>query len=66
MLMFSVLERLWEERNTPEDAAAAEALEQCRKNHEAIEDLVEKKQKQDHEKAADALNQVKQLKDVVK
>jgi hypothetical protein len=65
MLMFSVLERLGEERSTPEDAAAAEALEECRKNHEAIEDLIEK-QKQDHEKAADALNQVKQLKESVK
>jgi hypothetical protein len=65
MLMFSVLERLREERSTPEDAAAAKALEECRKNHEAIEDLIEK-QKQDHEKAADALNQVKQLKESVK
>eukprot|EP00956_Cyclotella_meneghiniana_P024749 scaffold50118_cov41-Cyclotella_meneghiniana.AAC.3 len=61
MLMFSVLERLGEERVVPEDAAAAEALEQCRVNHVAIEELLEK-QRADHEKAADALNQVKQLK----
>eukprot|EP00956_Cyclotella_meneghiniana_P014270 scaffold21320_cov39-Cyclotella_meneghiniana.AAC.2 len=61
MLMYSVLERLGEERVAPEDAAAAEALEQCRINHVAIEELLEK-QKLDHEKAADALNQVKQLK----
>eukprot|EP00956_Cyclotella_meneghiniana_P016725 scaffold26658_cov106-Cyclotella_meneghiniana.AAC.1 len=61
MLMFSVLERLGEDRAAPEDAAAAEALEQCRLNHVAIEELLEK-QKLDHEKAADALNQVKQLK----
>eukprot|EP00956_Cyclotella_meneghiniana_P029272 scaffold70321_cov60-Cyclotella_meneghiniana.AAC.1 len=61
MLMYSVLERLGEDRDVPEDAAAAEALEQCRLNHIAIEELLEK-QRLDHEKAADALNQVKQLK----
>jgi hypothetical protein len=65
MLMFSVLERMGEERVTPEDSAAAAALEQCRANHAAIQELVEK-QKADHEKAADAINQVKQLKDSVK
>jgi hypothetical protein len=65
MLMFSVLERLGEERLTPEDTAAAEALEQCCANTVAIQELVEK-QKADHDRAADAINQVKQLKDSVK
>lgn len=65
MLMFSVLERMGEERVTPEDSAAADALEQCRVNHEAILKLIEK-QKADHDKAADALNQVKQLKESAK
>ena len=65
MLMFSVLERLGEEHVTPEDAAADEALEQCRKNHEAIMELVEK-QKSDHKKAANAINQVIQLKTLLK
>jgi hypothetical protein len=65
MLMFSVLERLGEDRVAPEDSAAADALEECRKNHEAIEDLLDK-QKKDHEKAAEALNQVKQLKESIK
>jgi hypothetical protein len=65
MLMFSVLERMGEQRVTPEDSAAAEALEQCRVNHDAIMELVEK-QKADHDKAADALNQVKQLKESAK
>lgn len=65
MLMFSVLDRMGEERVTPEDSAAAEAIEQCRLNHEAIESLLEK-QKKDHDKAAEALNQVKQLKEAMK
>ena len=65
MLMFSVLERMGEEKETPEDSAATEALEQCRVNHEAIESLLEK-QKKDHEKAAEALNKVNQLRDAVK
>ncbi|KAL3787016.1 hypothetical protein HJC23_010633 [Cyclotella cryptica] len=60
-----ILERLGEERVTPEDAAATEALQQCHINHKAIKELVEK-QKQDHAQVADALNQVKQLKDTVK
>lgn len=65
MLMFSVLERLGEVSDHPEDSAAAEALEQCRRNHEEIMELVER-QKKDHEKAAEAVNQVKQLRDIVK
>lgn len=62
MLMFSVLERLGETQLHPEDSEAKEALEQCRKNHEEIVDLMER-QKKDHEKAAEALYQVKQLRD---
>jgi hypothetical protein len=65
MLMFLVLERLGEEHVTPEDTAAAEALEQCHCNHEEILELAEK-QKANHEKAADAINQVKQVRDMVK
>ena len=54
-----------EECVTPEDSAAAEALEQCQADHVAIQELIEK-QKVDHDRAADAINQVKQLKDSVK
>jgi hypothetical protein len=41
MLMCLVLERLGEEHITPEDTAAAEALEQCHCNHEEILELAE-------------------------
>jgi hypothetical protein len=58
MLMFLVLECLGEEHVTPEDTEAAEALEQCCRNHKEIFELVEK-QKANHEKAAAAINQVK-------
>ena len=62
MLTFSILERLGDDKIAPSESVATEALEQCKANTTAIEELLVK-QKKDHEVAANAVNQVKQLKE---
>ena len=64
MLMFSILERLGDYQVPSEDTLAAEAMEKCKQNDSVLQDLLEKVKK-DHETAANAVNQVKQLKEAL-
>ena len=64
MLMFSILERLGDYQVPSEDTMAAEAMEKCKANDQALQDLLEKVKK-DHDVAANAVNQVKQLKEAL-
>ena len=64
MLMFSILERLGDYQVPSEDTMAAEAMEKCKANDQALQDLLEKV-KRDHDIAANAVNQVKQLKEAL-